>query len=237
MANKKKQPDTTGADRKARVEALKKQQKAAERKKTYLVIGIATLVGGALIAIPTVQILKEKKEEERAITGLGIPIGLAGCDVVQVDPAPEGSGEHVGEEVTVDYKTIPPAYGAHFGAPATINSRGFYTADDRPRIEQLVHNLEHGYTIAWYLPTTPQGELDDLKELTSRLRDDLDTLQIIAAPWDVSRGAFPAGKNVAFTHWGATQGYRQYCKNVSGEALQTFMANYPASDAPEPNIP
>ncbi|MGQ0626460.1 MAG: DUF3105 domain-containing protein [Sporichthyaceae bacterium] len=237
MANKKKQPETSGADRKARVEALKKQQKAAERKKTYLVVGIATLVGGALIAIPTLKIINDNKEAAREITSLGIPIGLAGCDAVQIDPAPEGSGEHVGAEITVDYKTIPPAYGAHFSAPARINSRGFYTADDRPPIEQLVHNLEHGYTIAWYLPTTPQGELDDLKALTTALRDDLDTLQIIAAPWDTARGAFPAGKNVAFTHWGVDKGYRQYCRNVSGAALQTFMTNYPASDAPEPNIP
>lgn len=237
MANKKKQPDATGADRRARVEALKKQQKAAERKKTYLVIGIATVVGGALIAIPTVQILKENKKADLEIASFGVPVGLAGCDPVQIDPAAEGSGEHVGDGVRVDYKSSPPSFGSHFQASARVNSRGFYTAEDRPTIEQLMHNVEHGYTIAWYQPTTPQAEVDALRGLTTRLRDDIDTLQIIAAPWDTSRGAFPATKNVAFSHWGATQGYRQYCRNVSGDALKTFMANYPATDAPEPGIP
>ena len=28
--------------------------------------------------------------------------------------------------------------------------RKLYTADDRPELETLVHNLEHGYTILWY---------------------------------------------------------------------------------------
>jgi hypothetical protein len=48
---------------------------------------------------------------------------------------------------------------------------------------------------------------------------------------------------VAFTHWAATgddavkgqgEGAWQYCEQPSGEALDAFMKEFPASNAPEP---
>ena len=58
--------------------------------------------------------------------------------------AAAGTGEHV--DTKVDYETVPPSHGAHFAAPA-VSDRKFYTAADRPELETLVHNLEHGYTV------------------------------------------------------------------------------------------
>ena len=56
-------------------------------------------------------------------------------------------------------------------APAPFN-RKFYTDKDRPELEALVHNLEHGYTILWY---------DDT------IADDPDELNVIDAIADKFR--------------------------------------------------
>ena len=69
--------------------------------------------------------------------------------------------------------------------------------------------------------------------------------KFIAAPWTSEDGdAFPDGQHVAFSHWsvgadgdpsGEQTGVWQYCSGVSGEALDTFMQDYPYTDSPEPN--
>lgn len=244
---KKKQAPRPGADRKARVEALKKEQKAKERKKTLIVVAISVLIGGTLIAIPTLQIIDENKADARAYDQLGVPVGLAGCDTVQTDKVDAADGDHETDPtLKIDYKTSPPSHGRHFASPATINTRGFYSTGDAPRVEELVHNLEHGYNIVWYTPSVTGAQLDDLKALAEKMRDSNETRKFIAVPWDPARGAFPANKTVAITHWGAptkagdyttSTGYRQYCGQVSGGAIKSFVDSHPSSDSPEPNTP
>jgi hypothetical protein len=53
--------------------------------------------------------------------------------------------------------------------------------------------------------------------------------------WDEAYGTFPEGKHVALSHWGAEQGHRQLCGQVSGEVVNRFIERFPASDSPEPN--
>ena len=92
--------------------------------------------------------------------------------------------------------------------PASF-ARKFYTADDRPALEALVHNLEHGYTILWYDETIAK-DADRARRRSRRspassaahdFRD-----KFIAAPWtssDEDGATFPDGQHVAFTHWSA----------------------------------
>ena len=123
---------------------------------------------------------------------------------------------------------------------------------DRPELEVLVHNLEHGYTIVWYDETIADDDeaMTELEAVgkkfpgTTNLR-----YKFYAAPWtddDVKEiGAFPKGQHIAFTHWSARgagetdpakqQGVWQYCSEFSGEALDDFMIEYPYFDSPEPN--
>ena len=58
-----------------------------------------------------------------------------------------GSGQHM--TTPVSYQTTPPSFGPHNPVPADQGNH-FFTADDRPPVEVLVHNLEHGWTIVWY---------------------------------------------------------------------------------------
>jgi hypothetical protein len=117
-------------------------------------------------------------------------------------------------------------------------ARTFYTERDRPEIEQLVHNLEHGYTILWYDDTIEGTELDTLKDLAeSAANSDMagPGNKFIVSAWDDSYGTFPSGKHVGLSHWGAQASSIQLCGKVSGDAVQAFMKKFPATDAPEPN--
>jgi hypothetical protein len=218
-------------ERRAKVEALKRQQKAAERRKTMRVVGVAVVVAAALIAVPTVKIMKDRSAKTIPLSEIGVLAAGAQCGDPLIDTA-TGSQDHVTGHV--DYAQIPPSSGKHNGTPATVNARGFYTTADVPQVEELVHNLEHGYTILWYLPSSDPRVVADVKKIANRMRDETKYHKFIAAPWDVSRGNFPKGKPIALSHWGAKQGFRQYCGIVSGEAVENFVKAHPSSDSPEP---
>ncbi|MGH3362379.1 MAG: DUF3105 domain-containing protein, partial [Nocardioides sp.] len=149
------------------------------------------------------------------------------------------------------YAESPPAFGPHWNeagvAPAAAD-REFYTSD-RPELESLVHNLEHGYNVLWYDETIASDEaaLDEINGIAAKFSDD-DNFRnkFIAAPWTSEDGdAFPDGQHIAMTHWslgketekGEQVGVWQYCSEVSGAALETFMVDYPYTDSPEPNAP
>jgi hypothetical protein len=130
---------------------------------------------------------------------------------------------------------VPPSSGKHYPDWASVNRR-FYKVKDRPRIENLVHNLEHGYTLVWYDDTVTGDQLKALENISVKLGSDTKTRKFIASPWDPAYGSFPSGKHIGIAHWsGNKHGHRQMCGKVSGEAIEAFIKKYPQTDAPEPN--
>ena len=112
----------------------------------------------------------------------------------------------------IDYESSPPAAGPHwaqflFGGQV----RKFWSTDDRPPIERLVHSLEHGYTILWYDESIADDpdELNVIDGIADKFRSDSNNLRykFIAAPWtsqdEKESGKFPDGMHVAFSHWSA----------------------------------
>ena len=173
-----------------------------------------------------------------APTATGVPAAAAGCQAVLTDPT-SPTGQHIGPgsdnpDRTVVYPTVPPSSGVHYITPLYPNVP-FYTVRDAPRVEQLVHNLEHGYTIVWYLPTTSAGQQRQLRGVAVQLRSDPATPKVVVAPWDVSRGTFPAGATYVLSHWGSTVGSREFCTTVSGDAIEQFVLAHPYTDSPEPS--
>ena len=158
-----------------------------------------------------------------------------------------GNQDHVPEGTKVDYAQAPPDSGTHSPAPAPF-TKHFYAAADRPAVETLVHNLEHGYTVVWYRADAPSEQIENLERISKTFgSDDFNPAdKFIAAPWSEADGAgFPAGKNIVMTRWTADpndpgdvtkqRGVRQACTDVSGAAVKEFMAKYPVSNSPEPN--
>jgi hypothetical protein len=232
----------TQKNRRAKIEELRRQQRAAERRKTLVFVGIASVIALAIVAAAAWPLYTDWRDDpsRQSISAFGVSLASAQCGAEQTDQA-SGTNEHVGTgtqkpNVTkVDYKTVPPAFGQHFAQPAPF-ARKFYTASDRPPMENLVHNLEHGYNVVWYDDTIQGDQLDDLRTVAEKIGNDKDgNPYFIASAWDTAYGAFPAGKHIGMSHWGTKLGTRQLCGQFSGEAIERFAKAHPKSDSPEPN--
>jgi len=239
-------------DRKARIAELQRQQKARENRLRMQIIAgcvalLVVLTGAIAFAVKDAT----SKQPDNAIEAIGVTEAAASCDPVTNDKA-GGNGKHVGpgtatpKTLKVKYDTIPPSNGPHFPEPATPNKSFFYTAADRPPMEDLVHNLEHGYTILWYdvaAGDAKKAQLEELARVTNKLDSAKD--KFIVSAWDPTYGELPAGKKFALSHWSATMGvdgktvasqagHRQLCGDISGAVVKAFVQKYPLTSAPEP---
>lgn len=231
----------------------RKQKRAANRQGTMIVaicVIVALLIIGAAAFKPIKGWIDNQKYKGKSLDEIGAPASV--CQPVVTRTA-SAAQQHVPQGTTVTYDYAPPAYGKHWNvagvAPVPMDQR-FYTADDRPHLEQLVHNLEHGFTLLWYDQTAADdsGMMAQIKAI-ARVLDANDTnnrLSFIAVPWTSKdeeqvkdHRAFPSGQHIALTHWtagstGQALGIWQYCSKPSGAALSDFMKKYPYTDAPEP---
>jgi hypothetical protein len=239
-------PPSGGGNRRQRLAAVEADRKAAQRRRTIGLLLVCVLLAAALLSYPVYLVVKDSQASSAALADLGVPAAEAGCDPVETNPA-SGNQNHVADGTKVTYDRTPPDSGPHYASPAPFTKR-FYSADDRPAAETLVHNLEHGYTVAWYRDGAPESDREALAAIAKTFTaEDYDPGQkFIAAPWTEADGAgFPDGKNVVLTRWTADpanptdtsqqKGVRQACAAVSGEAIETFMQTYPSTASPEPN--
>jgi hypothetical protein len=222
-------------DRKARLAEIQQQQKAKERKVVAgIVIGCIILLG-ALGGVVAYAISDAKSKQ---LPGLGVSVAAAQCNPTTTDSG-GGKAQHVGpgtsqpKVTSVKYDTVPPSHGPHFVSP-DVSGRDFYTAADRPVLETLVHNLEHGYTILWYDGTKVKDTtlLKNIADQANKLPESSGKFKVVE--WDASRGSFPADKPYALVHWATDAGHRQLCGNVSGQAIVDFVKKYPMSNTQEP---
>ena len=238
------------SNRKARVAELQKAQKSRERRTVLMIVGACAVLVLLLGGVITYGILDARKNQpDSLLLAMGTPAASASCDAVTTDPA-SGNSDHVGPgtnrtDVTkVQYSTIPPTSGSHFVQPV-LDGRQFYSSADAPPVETFVHNLEHGYTVLWYLPSEESarsGQLQELAGLANKIAPSQG--KFLVAPWNDAYGQFPSGKKFALTHWSATTdstgkvtaqaGHRQLCGDLSGEAVMNFVTQFPKSDSPEP---
>ena len=133
--------------------------------------------------------------KNKALSSFGVSATAASCSDVQTSDtgSTDSVGKHVPDGTVEKYATVPPSYGPHWSQPA-YPAREFYTARDRPEMEQLVHNLEHGYTIVWYDATIKGAQLDALKDIATRARTEDavgPTGKFIVSAWDDAYGELP----------------------------------------------
>jgi hypothetical protein len=230
-------------DKLASFEAARKQE---QRNRTIRLLVICVVLAVALLAYPIYLFIDDYRARTATIAEIGSSIAEAGCDPVVEDEA-TGNQDHVPDGTKVAYTQTPPDSGSHYASPAPF-TKHYYAEPDRPAVETLVHNLEHGYTVVWYRADAPSKQIDNLQRVSktfgSEEYDPAD--KFIAAPWSDADGAgLPVGKNVVITRWIADpndpsnvttqRGVRQACTNVSGAAIQDFMTKYPAANSPEPS--
>ena len=246
-------------DRRATVEQMRREAKAAERRRTLVVITACAVVALLIVGVAGWTIYQDNQDKKAAaatpLADIGATAAAAACtDVKEADAT--GAGEHTTDPVVYDVQ--PPSYGKHNPTAADAGIH-LYTVDDRPDVEILVHNLEHGWTIVWYDETIADDDAT-MKELetaaaTYDAHGSDPQYDVIFAPWTSDDGtAIPGGKHIAFTHWSIHQptydpsvfttaqeadttipsfGESEYCADFSGAALGTFTTAYPYDDAPE----
>jgi len=232
-------------DRRAVVEQMRRDQKKAERRRTIVVISACVVVALVIVGLAAIPLLKQNSLTSGELAGIGASEKAAACSPIQTKKA-NGNQQHKPQGTPISYDDAPPAFGPHWPSPAPFE-RKFYTADDRPEVEFLVHNLEHGYTLLWYDDTIAKSsdQLAVVKAIAKKYEGSQKlTDKFIAVPWTSKDGkAFPSGKHVALTHWSAggdpsevskQKGVWQYCGDPSGAVVQRFMKEYPYSDSPEP---
>lgn len=242
----KKKPAQT--ERQARIDAIRNQQKGAERRRGLMIVGVCVVVALLIIGAAAYQPLKDwwdqREFDDLELAAIGAPASV--CQDVETKTA-EGNQDHVEPGTDIPYEDAPPAFGPHYNVWAPID-RKFYTTGDRPDVGELVHNLEHGYTLLWYDETIAEDSeaMAELRALASKFTDDDDFRnKFKVVPWTSEDGeAFPDGQHIALTHWsiggdgdpaGEQTGVWQYCSEPSGAAVEKFMADYPYTDSPEPD--
>jgi hypothetical protein len=247
----------TKSDRQAVIDEIRKKQKGAEKRRGFAIVGVCTVIAVLIVVAAAYRPVKNwwdlRKFKDLNLASIGAPASV--CSDITTKKA-DGNQQHVPTGTQVTYSTAPPAFGSHWNeqgvAPAPFN-RKFYTDKDRPELEALVHNLEHGYTILWYDQSIADDadQLNVIDGIAQKFRADSNNLRykFIAAPWtaqdEKESGKFPDGMHIAISHWSAggsgetdaakQVGVFQYCSQPSGEALKTFMLKYPYTDSPEPD--
>jgi hypothetical protein len=241
---KQKKGRQADRDRRAVLEQMRRDQQRKERRRTYVVVAVCVLVALVIVGAAAVPLIKQSAASKGALADLGAAESSAGCQPV-VKKQATGNQQHKPEGTTITYPDSPPAFGPHYPVTAPFG-RKFYTTDDRPKLEYLVHNLEHGYNILWYDDTVAKNgdELATVKAIASKFSGQKLTDKFIAAPYTSEDGeAFPKGAHVAITHWSAgkdpsdpakQKGIWQYCAKPSGAVVSQFVKDWPYTDSPEP---
>jgi hypothetical protein len=235
-------------ERRAMVEKMRQEQARKERMRSMTILGVCVLIVVGLLAAALIPYINDKREQSKIantkVENLGAKASSASCDEVITkepkDTEKSGTpGNHVATGTKITYAYAPPAFGPHWPNYLTgPEIRDFYSPDDRPELERMVHSLEHGHTFIWYDDTIKSGsdEYKDLQAIADKYSDS--TTYVNVVPWKSTDGdAFPDGKHIALTHWTADgdkqTGVWQYCGKPSGEVIKSFVKKYPSTNAPE----
>ncbi len=237
-------------DRQAVIDSIRSQQSKRENRRGMAIVLVCVTIAVVIVGAAAFKPIKDwydlRSYASDSLSDIGAKAST--CQKVTTKKA-DGNQDHVEVGTPMSYPDAPPAFGTHWNMWDTID-RKLYTTSDRPDLGELVHNLEHGYTILWYDETIADdaGAMDDLRGIASKLSSTTNLRdKFKAVPWTSEDGkAFPDGQHVAFTHWsiggvGETDpakqvGVWQYCSDVSGAALDQFMEDYPYMDSSEPEV-
>ncbi|RST19332.1 DUF3105 domain-containing protein [Streptomyces sp. WAC05374] len=142
------------ADRRARIEEMRRAEKARERRNRIITISVSTLVVAGLVGFGGYVLNKENKEQEQREAAAKAPI----TDEKSWDAKKLGRN-HVTTPVT--YPMKPPVGGDHDQVWMNCD-RDVYKKPIPER--NAVHSLEHGAVWVTYNDKAPSGEVKKLEE-------------------------------------------------------------------------
>ncbi|WP_282691927.1 DUF3105 domain-containing protein [Streptomyces sp. CC208A] len=161
------------ADRRARIEEMRRAEQARERRNRILTIGLSTVVVLSLVGFGG-YVLKKKSDEDAAKEAAAkAPIaGEKSWDAAKL------GRNHV--ETAVKYDAKPPVGGDHH--PVWLNCDGDVYDKAVPEVN-AVHSLEHGAVWVTYNKNAADEDVKKLKDKVSR------TPYTLMSPVDDQAGA------------------------------------------------
>jgi hypothetical protein len=197
---------TNPQDRQARLAKMQAAQRNEERRRSFLIIGIAATLAVVLIGVVVAVIVQSesaRSEVEAAAEG----------DIEGVqDDFGELTQNHVESQVT--YEQMPPVGGDHL---PTWQNCGFYEAPITT--EAGVHSLEHGAVWVTYDPELPAEQLEQLQALAD------ENTYLLASPME------DLPSPVVASAWGV----QLQLDSVDDERLPVFLVKYlQGEQTPEP---
>ncbi|MFJ9826459.1 DUF3105 domain-containing protein [Streptomyces sp. NPDC101160] len=144
---------TATAERRARIEEMRRAEQARERRNRFLTIGVSAVVVLGLVGFGGWVINKQSNEKDQAAAAAKAPIkGEKDWDAKKL------GRNHV--TTPVKYPMNPPVGGDH--NPVWQNCNG--DVYDKPVADvNAVHSLEHGAVWVTYNKKAAQGDLDKLR--------------------------------------------------------------------------
>lgn len=218
---------------KKRREARLQQERAAEARSQRTRIAIFVLLGLVFVGLVVAAVARNRAERAEQIAlaeRVQERLDELGCTPAE-EQENRGQGHLDGAALAQQppetlYPSRPATSGEHYSSWLIT---GVY--DEVMDERALVHNLEHGYVVAYYDSDAPDEQVEELKSF-AREQIDGNYPKIIVSPWD---GDLPESHNFAFTAWNV----RQMCEELDTETLSVFLADHHsgAGDAPEKTLP
>ena len=250
-SNRRNDVRRANRDRRSRLDEMRRQQRAAERRKNLMTYGAAIVVAlalvgtAAILAVQKAQANDAKKnavsnqlKAEKKVGHQSKPTAAEakdGCLGVHTDPL-SPAAQHF--TTPIDYsqekygdtaggtQPIPPSGGRH--NPVSLgDTNRFYPLADKPRPERAVHNLEHGYIVIWYDAQLPASQVQALQSIAK----DPTMARVLVVGWWQSD--LPLGKHVVMTSWGKTE----RCSSIDDKVVRHFYTvHVNAPQAPEAGL-
>lgn len=146
-------PNKPSDERKAILKALQAKQRAAERRRGWLIYGTGAVLVGSIIAAVTFVVVGEVRQREETKAAATRP-------VEGEQDYPDQSRNHTSEPVS--YPRTPATGGDH--APVWTNC-GTYTTPVQQT--QAVHSLEHGAVWLSYRSDLAEDQIAELTDLAA----------------------------------------------------------------------
>jgi hypothetical protein len=195
-------------ERRQKVEAMRAQERRAERRRNWLIIGTALVIAVAIL-VPTVIVVVGQQRRQAAVES------AAQEPIKGVQSFSNLSRQHVNGPV--NYPQTPPVGGEH--NPVWANC-GVYSQPIQPA--QGVHSLEHGAVWITYRPGLPSDQLDIVTQLAE------DNTFVLVSPFQ------DLPSPVVASAWGK----QLRLDDAGDERLPVFVRKYvQGPQTPEPGAP
>ncbi|MEU9985507.1 DUF3105 domain-containing protein [Streptomyces sp. NPDC048045] len=210
--------NSSSAERKARIEEMRRTERARERRNRVLVVAASVVVVAGLVVGGVVLVNSQSDKKDSTVSGDAKSAGDSGHFTTGKDGVKTWSGKLARTHVTtrVSYPMHPPVGGNH--NPVWLNCNGdVYT--EPVQDENAVHALEHGAVWVTYTGKAAKADIDALAAKVKK------TPYSLMSPYE--NQAAP----LILSAWG----HQVAVKSASDPEVNKFFATYvQGQQTPEP---